>query len=64
MSNNKTLDINHPLFVAVEEAVFKLQVRNVEECIRYLRQISNAKKFNPVEIQNLIHSVATQYKSR
>lgn len=62
--NNKTLDNNHPLFLAVEEAVFKLQVRDATECIRYLKQVSSMKKFNPTEIQNLIHIVATQYKTK
>ena len=62
MSN--TFGKTHPLFNAVEQAVFAAQCRNVGEVIRHLRYTTDQKSFNPAVIAELITAVATQYRAK
>ena len=61
--SKEAINKNHPLFNAVEEAVFLMQCSNANEVYRYLRQ-QDYKKLDHSTINELIHAVATQYKTR
>ena len=56
------MSVYKTLFSLIEKAIFQYQVRNAEQCIRFIRNNSNLKSLDTREIERIMHLVATQYK--
>ena len=56
------MSVYKQILAAVEECVFQKQVKNAEECARWVEWETGIRNINPREIEKIIHKVATQYK--
>ena len=56
------MSVYKTLFSLIERAIFQYQVRNAEQCIRFIRNNSNLKSLDNKEIERIMHLVCTQYR--
>lgn len=57
------MSVYRTLTSLIEKAIFQHQVKNAEQCVRFIRNNSKLKSLDTREIERLMHSVATSYKA-